>query len=116
MRAGWAFAVSVSSSAGPSNIRPESFCDSAASTSSRTARACGKASASALPMPTAWLPCPGNTNARAMSCRPVEAAHVAKPVRQVKARPWNVPRPVEGFHGRVPTRFHDDGAAIHRRP
>src|SRR5262249_37431829 len=33
------------------------------STSSNTCRAAGKASASALPMPTAWLPCPGNTNA-----------------------------------------------------
>ena len=32
-----------------------SFWPSAASTSSKTARACGKASASALPMPTAWL-------------------------------------------------------------
>jgi hypothetical protein len=27
-----------------------------------------------------------------------------------RASPW------KGFHGRVPTRFHDDGAAIHRRP
>ncbi len=43
----------------------DSFSPSAASTSSNTARAAGNASASALPMPTAWLPCPGNTNAAA---------------------------------------------------
>ena len=47
MRAGWVFAVRVSSSAGPSQIKLDSFCDRAASTSSNTARACGKASASA---------------------------------------------------------------------
>ncbi|MGY4295876.1 hypothetical protein ACVWXN_003971 [Bradyrhizobium sp. i1.4.4] len=40
-----------------------SFSPSAASTSSNTARATGKASAKALPMPTAWDPCPGNVNA-----------------------------------------------------
>jgi hypothetical protein len=32
-----------------------------------TARACGKASASALPMPTAWLPWPGKTKAAAIA-------------------------------------------------
>ena len=36
------------------------------STSSKTARAAGKASASALPMPTAWLPWPGKMNAVVM--------------------------------------------------
>ena len=61
--AGCAFSVSVSLSAGPSHMIAESFSPSAASTSSNTARACGKASASALPMPTAWLPWPGNTKA-----------------------------------------------------
>src|SRR5436190_10658929 len=40
-----------------------SFSPSAASTSSNTARAAGKASARALPMPTEWEPCPGNVNA-----------------------------------------------------
>ena len=61
--AGCAFSVSVSLSAGPSQIVAVSFSPSAASTSSNTARAGAKLSASALPMPTAWLPCPGNTNA-----------------------------------------------------
>ena len=50
--AGCALAVSVSSDSGPSNISCESFCDSAASTRSKTSRAAGNASASALPMPT----------------------------------------------------------------
>ena len=85
MSAGWAFAVSVSSSAGPSHITVESFWESAASTSSNTARARGKASARALPMPTAWLPCPGNTNARVIAPRPGKtAARVAEPPGGVK--------------------------------
>jgi hypothetical protein len=67
MRAGWVLAVRVSSSAGPSQTIAESFWDRASSTSSKTARACGKASARALPMPTLWLPWPGKTNARFMS-------------------------------------------------
>src|SRR5690349_21585713 len=45
----------------------ESFWPSASSTSSKTARASGKASPRSLPMPTAWLPCPGNVNAMAIS-------------------------------------------------
>ena len=40
-----------------------SFSPSAASTSSNTWRAGAKVSASALPMPTAWLPWPGKTKA-----------------------------------------------------
>ena len=63
IRAGWAFSVSCRVSAGPSQMMPVSFSPSAASTSSNTARAAGKASASALPMPTAWEPCPGKVNA-----------------------------------------------------
>ena len=61
--AGWAFSVSVSVSSGPLNMMSESFWPSAASTSSNTARAEAWALASSAPMPTAWLPCPGNTNA-----------------------------------------------------
>ncbi len=65
--AGCALAVSVSTSSGPSNIVAESFSPSAASTSSKTARASANCSARALPMPTAWLPCPGKVNATAMN-------------------------------------------------
>ena len=61
--AGWAFSVRVSVSAGPSQMIADSFSPSASSTSAKTARASGKASASALPMPTAWLPWPGKVNA-----------------------------------------------------
>jgi hypothetical protein len=50
----------------PSQIRVDSFSPSAASTSSKTARASGQASASARPMPITCAPCPGNTNALAM--------------------------------------------------
>ena len=74
IRAGWALAVRVSSSTGPSNISRERFWERAASTSSNTARACGKASARALPMPTAWLPWPGNRKARVMMLRTACAA------------------------------------------
>ncbi len=61
--AGWAFSVSCSVSAGPSHMIAVSFSESAASTSSNTARAGGKASARALPMPMACEPCPGKVNA-----------------------------------------------------
>ena len=64
--AGWAFSVSCRVSAGPSQMMAVSFSPRAASTSSNTARAAGKASANALPMPTAWEPCPGNVNAAVM--------------------------------------------------
>src|SRR3974390_1262202 len=63
IRAGWAFSVSCKVSAGPSQIVVASFSPSAASTSSNTARATGKVSANAFPMPTAWEPCPGKVNA-----------------------------------------------------
>ena len=62
--AGCAFSVRVSSLSGPSHIRRNRCWPSASSISSNTARAIGLASASALPMPTAWLPCPGKINAR----------------------------------------------------
>jgi hypothetical protein len=61
--AGCAFSVSCRVSPGPSQMTEVSFSPSAASTSSNTARAAGNASASALPMPTACDPCPGNVNA-----------------------------------------------------
>ncbi len=63
MIAGWALAVSTSSSSGPSRMIRDRFCPSASSTSSNTSRATALASASSAPMPTLWLPCPGNTNA-----------------------------------------------------
>ena len=62
--AGCAFSVSLSSSSGPSRISRNRLCPSASSTSSNTSRAERLAPASAAPMPTAWLPCPGNSNAR----------------------------------------------------
>ena len=61
-----ALAVRVSSASGPSNIRVDSFCARAASTSSKTARAAGKASARALPMPTA---CEMRRNSRLSAVR-----------------------------------------------
>ena len=59
MIAGCAFSVSFSSSSGPSHISRNRFWPSASSTSSNTSRAGRLAPASAAPMPTAWLPCPG---------------------------------------------------------
>ncbi len=64
--AGWAFSVRVRSASGPSHMSRDSFWFSAPSTSSNTARAAAKLSASALPMPTAWLPWPGNMKATPM--------------------------------------------------
>ena len=61
--AGCVFAVRVSSSPGPFHMSFERFCPSASSTSSKMARAAGKASDKAWPMPTNWLPWPGNVNA-----------------------------------------------------
>ena len=61
--AGWAFAVSVRVSIGPSHISFDRLSPSAASTSSNTALAAGKASASSLPMPTACEPWPGKMKA-----------------------------------------------------
>jgi len=64
--AGWAFSVSVSVSAGPSNTMALSLLPSASSTSPKTCRAGAKFAASALPMPTVWLPWPGNTKTTAI--------------------------------------------------
>ena len=62
--AGWALAVRVSSASGPlEDHAGYSDCASAASTSSNTARASRKLSASALPMPTVCDPCPGKMKA-----------------------------------------------------
>ena len=63
MSAGWALAVRVSASMGPSHITCVRLSLRAASTSSNTALAAGKLSASALPIPTAWLPWPGKIKA-----------------------------------------------------
>ena len=68
--AGWVFSVSCSLSAGPSQMVWVSFSPSAASTSSNTVLAAGKASASALPIPTAWEPCPGKVNAAVIGAPP----------------------------------------------
>ena len=66
INAGCAFCVSCSVSAGPSQMIVVNFSPNAESTSSNTARAAGNCSASALPMPTAWDPCPGKVNAAVM--------------------------------------------------
>ncbi len=79
--AGWAFSVSVSSASGPSHMSCERFWPSASSTSANTARAAGTASASALPMPTAWLPCPGNVNAIAISAPSCDCVRWARNMR-----------------------------------
>ena len=62
--AGWAWAVRASSLSGPSKQSREIENPRAASASSKTARACGWAAASACPMPTFCEPCPGKRNAR----------------------------------------------------
>ena len=51
--AGWALRVSVNSAISPSQTSRDSASPSALSTSSKTARACGYASARSRPMPTA---------------------------------------------------------------
>jgi hypothetical protein len=56
MIAGCAFSVSVSASSGPSAMIADSFCPSASSASSNTARATLLAAARSTPMPTFWLP------------------------------------------------------------
>ena len=63
INAGCALLVSCSSSASPSHIKVLSFWPSASSTSSNTVLDAANSSASALPMPICWLPCPGNMNA-----------------------------------------------------
>src|SRR5215472_7506121 len=66
MIAGCAFSVSVRSLSGPCHITRDRRCESASSTSSKTALAGVNASANTFPMPIAWLPCPGKMNARVM--------------------------------------------------
>ena len=64
--AGWVLAVSFSSSSGPSKHSLESGNPRTRSASSKTARAAGETSQSALPMPTACEPWPGKSRARVM--------------------------------------------------
>ena len=61
--AGCVFSVSVSASSGPSKHKRLSGSPSAASASANVSRQTGKASASALPMPTFCDPWPGKMNA-----------------------------------------------------
>ena len=64
--AGWAFSVSVSVSSGPSHMTRRAS-GPAPRRPPRTRRGPRReALASSAPMPTAWLPCPGNTNAMAI--------------------------------------------------
>ena len=86
--AGCAFSVSCRVSAGPSQMMAVSFSPSAASTSSKTARAAGNASESALPMPTAWEPCPGKVNAAVIDAP--ECPNVAKVAPKDTGRPQYV--------------------------
>ncbi len=71
--AGCVFAVSLSSSSGPSKQSDESRPPSASSALSKIAREAGIAPASALPMPTVCVPCPGNMNAVFIAVRPAAA-------------------------------------------
>ena len=75
--------------------RFDSFWPSASSTSWKTSRACGLAAASALPMPTAWLPCPGKMNARI--CLSLVKARGLVPLRNagkpVRSQPERTRRP-----------------------
>src|SRR5690606_30665245 len=56
----------------------DSFSPSASSTSLKTSLASGKASASSRPMPTAWLPWPGNVNAMVISGAPLLVVRTGK--------------------------------------
>ena len=89
--AGCAFSVRTSSSSGPSNISRVRFCLSASSTSSRTSRAASDASHTALAMPTAWEPCPGNTNA---------CLAIAPPWGTEDSRPSTAPTPTQSLRRR----------------
>ena len=77
--AGWAFSVRLRSSSGPSQARRVIGSPSAASAAANTAAAAGEDSARARPMPTNWLPWPGNTSAN--------LAHLAQRSRSGFARP-----------------------------
>src|SRR6185295_13531176 len=59
---GCVFTVELSSSAGPCSASFHRSCFSASEASSKTARTSAE-SAKPCIMPTAWEPCPGNTNA-----------------------------------------------------
>ncbi len=61
--AGWAFSVRLSSSSGPSQASRLIGSPRAESAAANTAAAAGDAWARAWPMPTNWLPWPGNTKA-----------------------------------------------------
>ena len=82
--AGWAFSVRLSSSSGPSQASRVMGSPRASSAAANTAAAAGEASARARPIPTDWLPWPGNTNAIWLIC----AKRTAGAVRgaQVHAR------------------------------
>jgi len=58
MSAGCVFAVRVKSASAPFHMRSDKFWSNAESTSSKTSRADGNASARDFPIPTNWLPCP----------------------------------------------------------
>ena len=61
--AGCAFSVRLRSSSGPSHASRVIGSPSASSAAANTAAASGEDLARARPMPTDWLPCPGNTKA-----------------------------------------------------
>jgi hypothetical protein len=64
IKAGWAFSVSVRSASGPSHMILRQVLGERLVHLGKHPACGGKvAQRSALPMPTAWLPCPGNTNA-----------------------------------------------------
>src|SRR5437660_674772 len=85
--AGWAFSVSCNISAGPSQMIAVSLSPSAASISSNTARADGKASARPLPMPTIWEPCPGKVNAAVIGAPSSDGAERHSPGPGCQAEP-----------------------------
>ncbi len=62
-RAGWAFSVRLRSSSGPSHASRVMGSPRASSAAANTAAAAGEASARVRPIPTDWLPWPGNTSA-----------------------------------------------------
>ncbi len=77
--AGWVFAVSPSSSSGPSKQSFESRKPSASSARLQTAAAAGEDSAKARPMPTACEPCPGKRKAIFIGYQRMSAAPQVNP-------------------------------------
>src|SRR5262245_17097983 len=61
--AGWAFSVRLRASWGPYHARRVIGSPRAASAEANTSAAAGEDSARARPIPTTWLPWPGNTKA-----------------------------------------------------